>query len=146
MRYELDSDLMVKAAKEYGKAHGFRGNHGGWISNADGTTTVQGWWLFFRTHSSLILDELTRRLTAFDTLDDMVLHTAPTYRPTIRPTTWRERLLADAYDWRMARRGDDRRAYRGLDARCRCGHGPSRHFHADGSSTCTVCPCKGARA
>jgi len=114
MRYELDSDLMHRAAREYGRAHGFKGNGGGWISSADGTTQVQGWWLFFRTHSSLILDDLTRKLTAFDSMDDMVLHTAPSYRPTILPRDWRHVLLADAYDWRMARRGDSRRAWRGV--------------------------------
>jgi hypothetical protein len=114
VRYELSSDLMVKAAKEYGKAHGFKGNGGGWISSDDGQTQVQGWWLFFRTHSSVILDDLTRRLTAFDSMDDMVLHTAPSYRPTLRPLNWRYVLLADAYDWRMTRRGDARRAYRGI--------------------------------
>ena len=113
MLYELNSDLMIKAAREYGRARGYKGNRGGWISNADGTTLVQGWWLFFRTHSSLILDDLTQRLTAFDTLDDLVLHTHSSYRPSIYSRDWRHVLLADAYDWRMARRGDPRRAWRG---------------------------------
>jgi|SRR5215471_3478727 len=117
MRYELDGDLMVKAAREYGRAHGFKGNQGGWITSEDGTTSVQGWWLFFRTHSTVILNDLTRKLTAFDSMDEMVLYTAPTYRPTIRPKLgWRYKLLADAYDWRMTRRGDSRRAYRGIGA------------------------------
>src|SRR5215471_14346708 len=121
MRYELNGDLMVKAAREYGRAHGFKGNQGGWIireAGSDGPRVeVQGWWLFFRTHSSLILDDLTRKLTAFDSMDEMVLYTAVTYRPTIRPSLgWRYKLLADAYDWRMTRRGDSRRAYRGIGA------------------------------
>jgi hypothetical protein len=115
MRYELHSDLMVKAAKEWGRANGFKGNQGGWVSSEDGKTQVQGWWLLFRTHPTLILDWYTRKLTGFDSFEQMVTGTHHTYRPTIRPLNWRYVLLADAYDWRMARRGDTRRAYRGIE-------------------------------
>jgi len=114
MRYELDGDLMVKAAKEWGKTQGFRGNQGGWISDDKGRSICQGWWMLFRTNPTPILNWLTREITAFRTLDEMVLNTAPSYRPTIRPRNWRYVLLADAYDWRMTRRGDPRRAYRGI--------------------------------
>jgi len=115
MRYELNSDLMIKAAREYGRANGWKGNGGGWISNGLDTVRVQGWWLFFRTHSPMILDWYTRKLTAFDTFNEL-LGTHPNYRPTILPRDWRHVLLADAYDWRMARRGDSRRAWRGTNA------------------------------
>jgi hypothetical protein len=115
MRYELNEALVMKAAREWGQAHGFKGNQGGWISHQDAPrhSICQGWWLLGRTRMPQILDWYTRKLTAFESMNDMVLHTAPSYRPTILPRDWRHVLLADAYDWRMARRGDSRRAYRG---------------------------------
>ena len=58
------------------------------------------------------IDKLTQELTAFQTLEEMCK--APGgYRPTILPRDDRHVILADAYDARQSRRGDQRRAYRG---------------------------------
>ncbi|HYW87188.1 MAG TPA: hypothetical protein VFB50_05435 [Chloroflexota bacterium] len=112
--YPVTSEVMMKAAKEYGAANGWKGNHGGWISNVDGRAyTVQGWFIFFRTHTPQILDFYTAKLTGFDRFEDFV-NTHPNYSPTIRPRTWREKFLADCFDQTMERRGQSRRAYRGI--------------------------------
>lgn len=58
------------------------------------------------------IDKLTRDLTAFDSLADM-LNAEGGYRPTILPRDERHIVLADAYDAAQIRRGDERRAYRG---------------------------------
>jgi len=72
------------------------------------------------------LDELTRRITAFETFEAM-LTAGGGYRPTLWTKTARfdkagqaveaasggKRRLADAYDREQARRGDSRRAFRG---------------------------------
>jgi hypothetical protein len=113
--FPVTSDVMIKAAKEFGKAHGYRGNGGGWISNGLDSVQVQGWFIFFRTHTYPILDWYTARLTAFDTFNEFI-NTHPSYSPTILPRTWRERFLADCFDQAMERRGETRRAWRGSNA------------------------------
>lgn len=58
------------------------------------------------------VDALTRTYTAFRSFADLTTGTAPDYRPTL--TGARTRELADAYDAEMERRGDARRAFRGI--------------------------------
>jgi hypothetical protein len=111
----IDADDRRLAVKAFAKEHGFKGAQGGWIYNANGRPVCQGWDNFFWMRQRDIADELTVKLTAFSSFRDMVERTAPTYRPTIRPYTWRERLLADLYDQAQERRNDPRRAYVGWD-------------------------------
>ena len=70
----------------------------------------------------IVLDNLTRDLTAWSSFDAML--DAVAYRPTlaVRPynrssaeirRAARTEVLADAYDAAQAARGDPRRAYRG---------------------------------
>jgi hypothetical protein len=113
-RPHINSDLLIKAAKEYGKAHGFRGNHGGWISD-DSRTVCQGWLSFGLLWFRPIADHYTRKLTAFDSFDDF-LNTSANYSPTILPRTWREAFLADAFDRAAFDRKQARRAWRGSNA------------------------------
>jgi len=39
-------DAEIKVAKEWAKAHGYKGQSGGWIYNAAGKPVTQGWWSF----------------------------------------------------------------------------------------------------
>ena len=108
----IDSNLLQKAAREYGRIHGFSGNHGGWISNGH-FTACQGWHSFALNYGRDIRDHFTRELTAFNSFHELVT-TDERYCPTILPRTWREQFLADAFDVEMSRRRSSRRAWRGL--------------------------------
>ena len=104
------------AAKAYAKKHQYKGAQGGWIYDMQrGKTVCQGWQSFYGMFRWSILNELTRELTAFSSFDEMTLRTAPSYRPSIYPYTWRERVLADEYDLTQEARKDERRAYTGFD-------------------------------
>ena len=115
----VDSDDRRVAAKAFAKAHGHYGRTGGWIyrtgSSGKVFTVCQGWDNYFWLYRRDIADELTRTLTAFESFSAMVEKTAPSYRPSIYPLTWRERLLADLYDQAQEKRDDPRRAYVGWD-------------------------------
>ena len=115
----VDGDDRRLATKWFAKEHGHFGKPGGWIyrtlSNGKIVTVCQGWDNYFWMYRREIGDALTVKLTAFSSLDDMVRNTAKTYRPTIYPYTWRERLLADLYDTAQEHRDDPRRAYVGWD-------------------------------
>lgn len=114
MSYAQDEKAAVRA---WGAEHGLRGRSGGWIYNDAGYAVTQGWGSVFYTHRRRILDWLTVKLTAFDTFEQMVERTGPTYRPTILPTNALYRFLADQYDLAQRGRGDPRRAYRGRESR-----------------------------
>lgn len=62
-------------------------------------------------------DELTKKLTAFDTFGDMLRgsHDGSTtsYRPSLTKRNAETRELADLYDAAQEARNDTRRAYRG---------------------------------
>jgi hypothetical protein len=64
-----------------------------------------------------LIDMLTRKHTAFDSLADLIDLPAADYVPTLiahQPRHARElEMLADAYDAEMVRRRDPRRAWRG---------------------------------
>lgn len=109
-------DVMVKAAKEFGKTRGAVGNHGGWISEPGRSLhpVAQGWFNYGSLHLSFIRDYYTARLTAFNSFADLVA-TDERYCPTILPRTWRERFLADAFDRAMYDRKSPRRAWRGSE-------------------------------
>ena len=110
-RPTLGIGMLERAAREYGKLHGFKGNHGGWIS--DGTQSItQGWFSFGTMRFGRIADYYTARLTAFNSFADL-LNTHESYCPTIPPTTWREVFLANAFDRAMYDRKSPRRAWRG---------------------------------
>lgn len=110
------SEDRVAAAKEWAKAHQYGGARGGWIYDLQsGKTDSQGWESFFANHRYAILNALTVKLTAFGSFREMVEETHPSYRPSIYPYTFRERLLADEYDQAQERRHDPRRAYVGFD-------------------------------
>lgn len=108
--YVKDSDAIA-AAKDFGHARGWKGGRGGWIYDQDGRSMNQGWWNIWSDYKAMIRDQLTRELTVFHSFDQLV--NAPGYRPTLRPKTWRERVLADCYDLWMIRVKDSRRTYRG---------------------------------
>jgi hypothetical protein len=112
----INDAALLAATREWGKMQGLRGNKGGWISKPGERSEYQGWFSVWAAHKAQILDDLTRRLTAFESFREMVSDTAPQYRPTIRPRTFRERVLADAYDMAQERRNDPRRAWRGSGA------------------------------
>lgn len=109
------SDQAQKIAKEWAATRGWYGKAGGWIYTASGQVIMQGWFNIWSRYRMQILDWLTARLTAFETLSEM-LNTSPNYRPTILPSDFRYSLLADAYDVAQERRGDARRAWRGSRA------------------------------
>lgn len=114
------SEDAEKAARAWAATKGWKGARGGWIYSPTSATSparaiVQGWFNLYSTYRADILNYMTRRLTAFDSWDALV-NTPAMYRPTIRPRSWRERFLADAYDVHQERRGDPRRAYRGIAA------------------------------
>ncbi len=108
-----------RMAKEWGEQiRHYQGRAGGWIYSPKGTPIAQGWMYIWRTYHREILDWYTRRLTGFDTFRDM-LNAERGYYPTmlynaLNPREWRTEALADAYDEAQARRGDSRRAYRGI--------------------------------
>ena len=105
--------LLERAAKEYGKTRGWAGNHGGWIYKNDYDRPIaQGWHAVGSIRFREIADYYTARLTAFDSFQAL-LDTHESYCPTIRPTTWREVFLADAFDRAMYDRKSPRRAWRG---------------------------------
>lgn len=110
----IPADLKIKAAKEFGTLQGHVGNHGGWIYGPNGTI-AQGWHSYFGVRQAKILDHYTRKLTAFDSFAEL-LATDERYSPTIRPRTWRERFLADAFDRAAYDRKQSRRAWRGGEA------------------------------
>ena len=62
-------------------------------------------------------DELTKKLTAFDTFEDMLRGshdgTKTSYRPSLTKRNQETRELADLYDAAQEARNDTRRAYRG---------------------------------
>lgn len=62
-----------------------------------------------------IADRLTRKLTAFDGIEDLVsTYQRNGYRPTLRPSEGAETVaLADLYDLIMELRGFSGRAFRG---------------------------------
>lgn len=111
----IPAELKIKAAKEFGKLQGHTGNHGGWIHGPNGTI-AQGWFSYFGVRQVKILDHYTRALTAFDSFAEL-LATDERYSPTIRPRTWRERFLADAFDRAAYDRKQSRRVWRGSEAR-----------------------------
>jgi hypothetical protein len=106
----FDDDLnpMMRA---WGATVGLHGARGGWIYTASGGTRAQGWWTVWNENREAILDWLTRDLTAFDSFEQMLSETAPSYRPSIRLTNAKSRCLVAAYDAVQAARGDPRRAY-----------------------------------
>jgi hypothetical protein len=122
----IDSDLTVKAAREYAKAHGYKGAQGGWIWRVDANglaqgkhPVCQGWFNFWSIKRQEIQDHFTAALTAFPTFDALVNPESKTYRPTIlvRDTArdWRWAFLASAYDAHQSApfRRDPRRAHTG---------------------------------
>lgn len=62
-------------------------------------------------------DELTRKLSAFDSFEDLLRGshdgTVTGYRPSLTRRNADNRELADLYDQAQQMRGDKRRAYRG---------------------------------
>lgn len=60
-------------------------------------------------------DQLTKKYTAFETLEEMLAKQADGYRPSIYTRGSKaKRQLADAYDAEAARQGLPMRAFRGL--------------------------------
>ena len=59
-----------------------------------------------------VLDSLTRKHTAFASFAALI-DTQPDYFPTLSGKG-EAKILADAYDCEMERRGDPRRAWKGL--------------------------------
>ena len=68
------------------------------------------------TTSTSRADELTKRITAFDTFEDLLRGshngTVTTYRPSLIKRNADTRELANLYDAAQAARGDHRRASR----------------------------------
>jgi hypothetical protein len=62
-------------------------------------------------------EELTKKLTAFNTFEDMLRGsndgTTTSYRPSLTKRNAETRELADLYDMAQEDRNDNRRAYRG---------------------------------
>ena len=58
------------------------------------------------------LNQITRKLTAFQNFAELVDATAADYRPTIDTSKRNGLRLANAYDACMESRADDRRAFR----------------------------------
>ncbi len=59
-------------------------------------------------------DELTRKLSAFGSFNELVNGTHPSYRPSLTQQDTDTQRLADLYDLAQAAKGDDRRAFRGV--------------------------------
>src|SRR5262245_51897276 len=108
----IDSEHRIKAARQYAQRYGISGRRGGWIYSPDGRPLTQGWDNFYFENQRAILDLITAEITAFMNFQALI-STAPSYRPTLLPRSWKEQLLADAYDVAMHRARDPRRAYRG---------------------------------
>lgn len=68
-------------------------------------------------NSPLTIDRLTRKHTAAVSFQDLTDNTGRDYFPTLIPAGRHAdeiKTIADAYDAEMTRRGDPRRAWRGL--------------------------------
>lgn len=105
-----------KAAKEYGKQHGYAGNGGGWIFK-DGQCIGQGWATIYNLHRATIRDTLAACVTNVRDFQQLVSQ-HPGYTPTIRTRNargqldWKAVALADEYDAYMRLHADSRRAQR----------------------------------
>ena len=128
----MQPEYAEALARRWAKANGFYGAQGGWIyregqdsrdrrlhtptATPTGWAVTQGWWNFFALKRTQILNDLTRELTAFGSLQEMADAPAP-YRPTLLVPdgrAWRVDALACAYDEVQRKRGDTRRAHRGF--------------------------------
>lgn len=107
---------QCKAAKEYGRQHGYVGNGGGWIFK-DGSVVGQGWSTVYNLHRASIRDTLAANVTNFSDFHHLVSQNIG-YTPTIRVRNarghldWKALALADAYDDYMRLYADSRRAQR----------------------------------
>lgn len=113
-----NSAATAQIAKEFAKAHGFAGDRGGWIYNVQNRAVAQGWQSFASLYRIAILNWVTETVIAGEgaTMEQFVLAEGH-YRPTVMiagPKDWRRAWWADKYDEQQRRRGDDRRAYRGV--------------------------------
>jgi len=136
----IDSDAARQAARAFGQTLGHTGNRGGWIGN-DKRAITQGWDNYEVIFRERIRDWVTAQLTAFGDFEQL-MNTDERYSPTLRGTTWQVRYLADAFDTVAHKRGQRRRAYRGIvatrsiaagvrryhqGAPCVCGHTIEQH-------------------